>query len=209
MQLDVASKFPNGEVHLAFRYCPPGQGFRGRPEPLPKESDGPLAMLTRKKLVVTLKAFYITETEISQGVYKQILGQAALDQIKDRVAKLGGIPIGDEYPILARLWTKLLPSVGDCKKLRQATLRMLTIWKLVASVSRLTTNGSMPLGRARPSMRHLPHHILVDGVICKIFRRRKGRTPKTFGRKWGGRGVHGHSGAGCEDSTGSRPVAGR
>ena len=118
-QLDVVSKPPNGQVHLAFRYCPPGEGFRGKPEPLPKDSDDPIAKLNRRKLVEPLRAFYITETEVSQGQYRQVLGQAALDQVKNRVAKLAGVPVGDDFPVLA---VTLDEAAAFCRRLQQTAV---------------------------------------------------------------------------------------
>ena len=118
-QLDVVSKTPSGEVRLTFRYCPPGEGFRGKPEPLPEDSGDPIAKLNRRKLVESLRAFYVTETEVSQGQYRQILGQAALDQVKNRVAKLAGVPVGDEFPVLA---VTLDEAAAFCCRLQQTAV---------------------------------------------------------------------------------------
>ena len=98
--LEVRVTTPSGPVAVRFRYCPPGEAMRGRPQELPKPTGNPLLdRVKRKALLSELKGFYIGETEVSQQQFERLLGKETLERVfQGMVAgETGGR--GDDFPI--------------------------------------------------------------------------------------------------------------
>nr|MBC8351666.1 SUMF1/EgtB/PvdO family nonheme iron enzyme [Planctomycetota bacterium] len=98
--LEVKIQTPNGPVAVRFRYCPPGQGMRGRPQALPEPTGNALLdQVKRKALLAQLKGFYMSETEVSQQQLERILGQETVDNIFKRMVAGEAGGRGNEFPI--------------------------------------------------------------------------------------------------------------
>ena len=111
---------------MAFRFCPSGELKLGRPSPEKanqedKESSDPLAALAGGKSV-SLRNFYITETEVTITQFQRIVGDERFQSLKKRNETVNkGSPdliqqlkTGGEYPIFM---VSLDDAVDFCKKL--------------------------------------------------------------------------------------------
>lgn len=97
LELKVAT--PRGPVSIAFRYCPPGQLLRGKPEPIPEPSQDFATNLKRNRLLATMKGFYISQQEVSQQNFEEVLGKEAVHTLSKRLLAADAGGRGNEFPV--------------------------------------------------------------------------------------------------------------
>ncbi len=85
--VDVVVSGKKGQVSIRFRYCPAGRLRPGKPHASPAAGAKANALLTDVD-TVNMRGFFISEMEISQGQYRDLLGDEAILRIVDRFPSL-------------------------------------------------------------------------------------------------------------------------
>lgn len=115
--LEVKVPAERGAATIRFRFCPPGELLLGRPSPVPEPTGNEVMdRLKRGARVAEMKAFYISEGEMSQRTYAQLMGDEAVDLVFKRLLETDQQGRGQDYPIYG---VHVFEAAAFCAKLKE------------------------------------------------------------------------------------------
>jgi len=175
--LEVRVATPAGPVAVRFRYCPPGEVMRGKPQELPKPTGNPLLdRVKRKALLSELKGFYIGETEVSQQQFERLLGKDILERVFQGMVAGEAGGRGDDFPIRgvsvinAAVFCDSLgnldaENVGGRSSLEARRFRLPTHdeWQYACrAVGEVAQTSKFPHFNAWPELKDVPKDVVAD-----------------------------------------------